>query len=276
MPEDIRDALAVEVRRVTLRDILTTCDAVDIETWALGHAAEIPGLVARVLSALPHWSYCLDIVERFESLLSGGCNPIIHILSADTLQGFERAVFKVLRDASSVEQQSLGLYCLSIMKALLEAGEVRDGAQRWDRSAMMSFFCGSRAAKTVQLAVLHSVWSCSESRAADINEVCETLLVTASVLSAVPLATRLDWCRDNDKILHKLYSKFLAKDVSNEVKFMVRSIVPTLREEFADLPRSYPSFVYLVRLVRAFQVMFLRHARISYLTWDISAFGPLL
>ncbi|KAF2150118.1 hypothetical protein K461DRAFT_40233 [Myriangium duriaei CBS 260.36] len=341
----VNDKLAAEIERIvtcpyptqlqTFREILNTCDPLDVEIWAANHAEQIPPLLTAVLAALPHWSYCIDIItglatcqqlrnailaanpsilvatidqaiaefgidsgavkaacgllssplspehplpanaqtlllrlfeaaakrpnaqllHHINALLWGGCNSIIRIVPATILHGFGKHVFKILRQASDAEQQSLGLCCLSIMSALIDAIDCRADGQSWDRTAMDSFFRGNKAVKTVQLAVLQTVWFCSEGCNANISNLTRDISVTVKVLSAISSESKVEWCRDNDRILQKLFHKITAKETQEQLKLMAYSIVSTLVPSDTKLPNQVLQAVErLVLNVRHFRI----------------------
>lgn len=155
-----------------------------------------------------------NTISCVHSLLSGGCKPLLGLLSTDVLKQFEEHVFTILRDATNVEQQSLGLYCLSIMRLLVEgSGSKRD--------SMRSFFYGVKAHKTLQLVVLRVIWTCKSDDLEASDEILTSIRLALHVLGGVERSVRLDWCGRNTSIVRKLFEKSLNNGLSAIIKFQV-------------------------------------------------------
>lgn len=164
----------------------------------------------------------VDSVNLLNNLLKGACRPLIGSFSADTLRRFEANVFKILREASDVEQQSLGLVCLSIMRILL-SGVNSSNTRSWTGEAMNAFFTGPKAHKTMQLVVLQVVWSCSPQAPVDIGRSLRNVSTAIDVLEAINGCTRTDWCDKNASIVRKLLEKATAPGLAVELRLHVSS-----------------------------------------------------
>lgn len=161
-------------------------------------------------------------VNLLNILLKGACRPLIGSFSADTLRRFEANVFKILREASDVDQQSLGLVCLSIMRILLSGMNSSD-IRSWTGEAMNVFFTGPKAHKTMQLVVLQMVWSCSPQAPVDIGRSTKNVSTAIDVLEAINGRTRTDWCDKNASIIRKLLEKATAPGLAVELRLHVSS-----------------------------------------------------
>ena len=160
-----------------------------------------------------------SILIQVYAMISGGCKPIIPILSIETLQRFEKTVFKVLRDASNAEQQANSFMCLCIMKSLLEFGDYRANWHSWDRSAMIQFFHGSKASKTLHLAVLQAVWICGEGRTSE--DAMFNMSITSEVVEGVSREVKASWCQMNGQVMQKLCDRATAVDLPDQLRMMV-------------------------------------------------------
>lgn len=167
-------------------------------------------------------------LHRLDILISTGCKPIISVLPLALLRKFESHVFKILREATDAEHQSLGLCCLSIMTTIMNAVGDRADCQGWDRTSMSSFFSGSRSAKTVQLTVLQTVWCCSDARIDSFDQVERSIASATNVLSAISDDVKMEWCRSNEKIMIKLYTKVMSEQIPKEIRLLVRFILLSL------------------------------------------------
>jgi len=173
-----------------------------------------------------------------QTLLAGGCRPLINILSDDVLRTFEQHVFTVLRDATDVENPLILLNCLAIMRILIEGGQKdvalsTSGGQclafpvpntpsrHWSPDAMRSFFDGVKAHKAVQLIVLRVIWACKATAEAQ-SEAYNCVRLANYILAGINDNVKQDWCAKNPAIERKLHEKSLGRDMSAELRFQVR------------------------------------------------------
>lgn len=159
------------------------------------------------------------------TILNGACRPLLGVLSADVLHQFEQQVFGILREATDIENQSLGLYCLSIMDTLLKGACAITPNRDWTPDAMQSFFTGSKAHKTLQLVVLRVIWACKtgSNDASDEGQLCVKL--ANDLLQAVDARVRQEWCAKNAAMVRKLHEKSLLPGLSPHTRFQVCTVL---------------------------------------------------
>ncbi|PNS15991.1 hypothetical protein CAC42_4392 [Sphaceloma murrayae] len=168
-------------------------------------------------------------VGLLDTLLKGACRPCIGAFSPDVLRRFEANLFKVLRDASDViEQQSLGLRCLSIMAILLSGSSTMTYGSRWSGDSMRAFFSGTKAHKTLQLVVLQVVWSCSPQSIDNLGEMLGNVQTATSVLQSIGGPICSDWCQKNTGIVRKLIEKVGVGNMSSALKLEVMAFIVQL------------------------------------------------
>ncbi|KAG8628685.1 hypothetical protein KVT40_002550 [Elsinoe batatas] len=145
-------------------------------------------------------------VGLLDVLLSGSCKALTRSFSSDGLRRLEENVFKILRDASDVEQQFLALVCLSIMKNLLSSST---------SAAMRAFFDAQKAHKTLQLVVLQVIWSCTAQ--GDHRKVATAI----NVVEGVPETVRWQWSEKNASVIRKLIEKLGQGDLPSSLRLQV-------------------------------------------------------
>lgn len=188
-----------------------------------------------------------DLLYKVHRLLNGGCEPILSIISTNALEVFEREVFGILRDASSNEQQSLGIHCLAIMKSLLGNSRSPNRNRKHSSSAIASFFSGNRALKTVQLLVLEVIRSCGNDQTQTFKTTSQNVEMAVVVLSAVDRQSRDDWCAQNPRVVQKLLSKSLGSGLKPTIRAQVSAGIQErhyLPRSLTVLVRSSHSFVF--------------------------------
>lgn len=148
-------------------------------------------------------------VMTVDRLLSGGCRTVLAVLPHETLKRFEAQIFTILKDATDVEQQTVGLHCLSIMASFVRVRASRDRNSSTG-AAVMSFFAGSKAAKTMQLTALQVVWACGSAGAKVPLKAVGCLRAAVNAISAIDVPLRHEWCSKNARILQKLMEKVTA------------------------------------------------------------------
>ncbi|GAB7337207.1 hypothetical protein MBLNU457_g2586t2 [Dothideomycetes sp. NU457] len=155
-----------------------------------------------------------DILGAVYSLLAGACRPLPRILSSDVLRQFEQYVFGILREATDVDNPMILLYCLAIMRILVESfSEVHHTSsqrlmsssptsQTWRPDAMRSFFDGVKAHKALQLIVLRVVWACKAGMSGS-TEAYECIRFANIILAGIREEIKTEWCINNPAIERK-------------------------------------------------------------------------
>lgn len=147
-----------------------------------------------------------DCIKLLNRLLSGGCRGVIASLSTGTLQRFEEQTLILLRDKSTSEQQSTSLSCLSILAELIGSKCSKSGLRK-SLARAQTFFLGTKALKTIQLAVLQVLSSCSGTTNGDHRLAIEDTKAALQVLHAVPKDIVMQWCTSNTSAMRKLFEK---------------------------------------------------------------------
>lgn len=191
-----------------------------------------------------------NTIRPVYQILQGSCHDIIGTLSAEVLVRLENHLFTILRNASGVEDQSLSLYCLSIMKIISQSSAIsfvdcgsRDvlsslaphlqgtpdlRASGWKPEAMEQFFTGAKASKTLQLIALRVLWACRTDSDALRSEELTCLLLANGIANAISPAVRVQWCAKNPAIMQKLHQRCLSKDIAPALTFQVLDFAGTL------------------------------------------------
>ncbi|KAF4549297.1 Hypothetical protein D9617_22g066420 [Elsinoe fawcettii] len=149
-----------------------------------------------------------------DDLLNGACRVLIKCFPAATLRRFEEIVFQILRDASDIDQQSLGLVCLSIMKSLLAGATISNAVQ--------AFFNGQKAHKTLQLVVLQVVLACNPQ--GDWRAIARAV----NTLQGVPESVRWQWSASNAGVVNKLLMKTTRGDVVGAIRLQAIAMITLL------------------------------------------------
>ena len=194
------------------------------------------------------------IVGSVHTLLKGACWPLLDILSPDTLRRFETHVFAILRDATDVDDPFILLYCLSIMKTLVQSSHTvtASSSQRltlsspsrhgWKSDAMRSFFDGVKAHKTLQLLVMRVIWACKSEAA--LKDKHECVRLANYIVAGVSRDVRLDWSERNTAAVRKLHEKCSSDDLTPGIQFQALSFSSTL-----SLDNAYPMARFLTVLI---------------------------
>lgn len=165
-----------------------------------------------------------DAVSAVHTLLSGGCRPVVGLLTTAILRKFEQQVFAILRDATDVENQSLSLYCLSIMELLINGIHDNNSDRTQAVASMAALFSGSKAQKTLQLVVLRVIWACKTGSDRACSEALLCIKLANSVLLAVDSGIRQEWCTRNAAVIRKVIEKSNLPDLSTSIRLQVNTI----------------------------------------------------
>lgn len=179
----------------------------------------------------------LTNIRKVYQLLKGTSAILLRLLSSASLLRLEQHLFVIIGKIKG-ENQSLSLYCLAIMRAMsssadegvrfsnsqydtqeLLASTQLTSASKWTPDAILQFFSGSKAHKTVQLVVLRAMWSCTASTGEPYDERMETLVLANEVICAIPPHLRETWRKTNSLIVGKLQDKVVAALLEPGLKF---------------------------------------------------------
>jgi len=194
-----------------------------------------------------------DTLGAVYLLLAGAGRPLPRILSSDVLRQFEQYVFGILREATDVDNPMILLYCLAIMRILVESfSEVHHTSsqrlisssptsQSWKSDAMRSFFDGVKAHKSLQLIVLRVVWACKAGISVS-TEAYECIRFANIILAGIREEIRTEWCFNNPAIARKLHEKCTGQDMSPALRFQAITFVNALSSRNAASNQLFAQF----------------------------------
>ncbi|KAK6003096.1 hypothetical protein QM012_000941 [Aureobasidium pullulans] len=189
-------------------------------------------------------------VQQIHRLVYGACQPILGVLSPGVLAHLEEFIFSILKSSSGVEDQSLGMYCLAIMRMILEKfqTEVESDAMwptfdhsvdssnsQWTPDAIKQFFHGNKTHKTMQLLVLRVIWACRPESADPTGQGLTSVTLVNQILAGVSRSAVIDWSTKNAVIVRKLQEKCLVPDMLPALRFQVLTFLSSLSDK-AMLP----------------------------------------
>ena len=196
----------------------------------------------------------VETIKPIHRMLQGTSTLLIGLLSSNVLLRFEEHLFNILRNIKG-DNQSLSLYCLSIMKMisadpseaqLASFGDSCDTQEllastqatssRWMPDAMRQFFKESKAQKTMQLIVLRAMWACTTTTGEPFDERMESLLLANDIISAVPTHLRETWRKSNALVVRKLEEKALAPALELSLRYHALLFLIRLSEGYMHPP----------------------------------------
>lgn len=185
-------------------------------------------------------------VQQIHRLVYGACEPILGILSPGVLAHMEEYIFSILKSSSGVEDQSLGMYCLAIMRMILEKFQTEVGNDamwptfdhsvdssnsQWTPNAIKQFFHGNKTHKTMQLLVLRVIWACRPESADPTGQGLTSVTLVNQILAGVSQAAVIDWSHKNAVIVRKLQEKCLVPDMLPALRFQVLTFLSSLSDK---------------------------------------------
>ncbi|KAI4746403.1 hypothetical protein E4T50_03294 [Aureobasidium sp. EXF-12298] len=185
-------------------------------------------------------------VQQIHRLVYGACEPILGILSPGVLAHLEEYIFSILKSSSGVEDQSLGMYCLAIMRMILEKFQTEVGNDamwptfdhsvdssnsQWTPDAIKQFFHGNKTHKTMQLLVLRVIWACRPESADPTGQGLTSVTLVNQILAGVSQAAVIDWSHKNAVIVRKLQEKCLVPDMLPALRFQVLTFLSSLSDK---------------------------------------------
>jgi predicted nucleic acid-binding Zn-ribbon protein len=186
------------------------------------------------------------IVQQIHRLVYGACKPVLGVLSPGVLAHLEEYIFSILKSSSGVEDQSLGMYCLAIMRMILEKFQTELGRDdiwptfdhsvnstnsQWTPDAIKQFFHGNKTHKTMQLLVLRVIWACRPESADPTEQGLTSVTLVNQILVGVSQSAVLEWSLKNSAIVRKLQEKCLVPDMHPALRFQVLTFLSTLSEK---------------------------------------------
>lgn len=185
-------------------------------------------------------------VQQIHRLVYGACKPILGILSPGVLAHLEEYIFSILKSSSGVEDQSLGMYCLAIMRMILEKFQTEVGNDamwptfdhsvdssnsQWTPDAIKQFFYGNKTHKTMQLLVLRVIWACRPESADPTGQGLTSVTLVNQILAGVSQSAVIDWSHRNSVIVRKLQEKCLVPDMLPALRFQVLTFLSSLSDK---------------------------------------------
>lgn len=194
---------------------------------------------------------CAQTIEPVYIILTGTGNLLLGILSTDVLARFEENLVNILRHASSgAADQTLSLYCLSIMNVVLcgmdpefrltaSSYNTQDflastpASSRWKSEAMQQFFSGNKAQRSTQLIALLVLSALSTADRSSSH--IKSIVLANEVVTAIPVDLRKIWCAANTTTIRRIQEKLCTHDLDARLKTLGLRFMGKLCE-FDSLP----------------------------------------
>lgn len=194
---------------------------------------------------------CAPTIEPVYIILTGTGNLLLAILTTDVLARFEENLVNILRHASSGNaDQTLSLYCLSIMNVVLcgmdpefrltaSSYNTQDFlastpvSSRWKSEAMQQFFSGNKAQRSTQLIALLVLSALSTSDRSSSH--IKSIVLANEVIMAIPPDLRKIWCAANTATIRRIQEKLCTQDLDARLKTLGLRFMGKLCE-FDSLP----------------------------------------
>jgi predicted nucleic acid-binding Zn-ribbon protein len=214
-------------------------------------------------------------VQQIHRLVYGACKPILGILSPGVLAHLEEYIFSILKSSSGVEDQSLGMYCLAIMRMILEKFQTEVGNDamwptfdhsvdssnsQWTPDAIKQFFHGNKTHKTMQLLVLRVIWACRPESADPTGQGLTSVTLVNQILAGVSQAAVIEWSHKNAVIVRKLQEKCLVPDMLPALRFQVLTFLSSLSDKVV-LPSQ--ATLFYERSLLDLSASFLKHEHLD-------------
>ncbi|KAI5211868.1 hypothetical protein AUEXF2481DRAFT_26781 [Aureobasidium subglaciale EXF-2481] len=210
-------------------------------------------------------------VRQIHHLVYGACKPILGVLSPGVLAHLEEYIFSILKSSSGVEDQSLGMYCLAIMRMILEKFQTEVGSDgiwptfdhpadssnsQWTPDAIKQFFHGNKTHKTMQLLVLRVIWACRPESADPTEQGLTSVTLVNQILAGVSQSAAIEWSHKNVVIVRKLQEKCLVPDMLPALRFQVLTFLSSLSDKVVLPPQAT---LFYERSLLDLGAAFLRH-----------------
>lgn len=166
-----------------------------------------------------------------------------------------------MRTLASVNDKTPAIYCLSVMKIIVDefnaASQITpvdvwgdlDGSngsqpntqERWSPDTLANFFKGSRGQRALSLVVLQVIWACTSGMEKSQPEHSLASGIMANdILAAVPYNDRQEWWASsrNIQVVRKLHSRCLVPDMSPALRFQALTFLTSFTEAISP-PQQY-------------------------------------
>ncbi|KAK6433845.1 hypothetical protein LTR95_009975 [Oleoguttula sp. CCFEE 5521] len=169
-------------------------------------------------------------------LLKGGLAPLLGLLSNDVLTQLEHHFHEILRSTICQIDQCLTLYCLVIMKIMIQAAEDElsctpgslyetqellastPNTPRWKPTELQRYFTGSKVNRALHLVVLRVIGATKVEGEAMTAEASEVLCLATEIIDYLPSDLRGKWCTDNPILVRKLWEKSSQPDLHRQTQ----------------------------------------------------------
>jgi predicted nucleic acid-binding Zn-ribbon protein len=172
-------------------------------------------------------------IEPIYIILTGTGSLLLGILSTSTLMRFESHMLDILKNVSQAADQSLSLFCLSIMNVVLcgtnpqfrltnSSYDTQDFlastpvSSRWKSETMQQFFEGSKAQRSVQLISLLVLSALKAPHCTD--DKIKSVILANEVIMAIPADLRKIWCTANTITLRRMQEGLCAHDIDPRIR----------------------------------------------------------
>ena len=201
-------------------------------------------------------------------LLNGACRPLISVLPFTVLSTLEDRLMNIMRALAPVKNKTSAIYCLSIMKIILDEftavpqstptdvwdnldssnASQRGASQRWKPDALAHLFQGGRGLKTISLIALQVIWACTSGIEMSEPEASLTSVTVANdILNAVGATEREEWCRQNGSvILRKLQERCLVPSLSPALRLQALTFLSSLTESIPLSSQYVSAYEHLI------------------------------
>lgn len=190
-------------------------------------------------------------IRPIYQVVNGACRDLIGILPFEVLSRLEQHLFTILSAPTGVEDQSLGLYCLAIMRIISEQfnsdtpsthedlwatsnlSSADSHSEKWNSDAITHFFQGRKTHKTMQLVALRVVFACRPGSDEANAEALTSVILANEVIIAVAESVRAEWCNKNPNIIRKLQEKCVVGNLIPDLRFQALTFLGALPSSLA-------------------------------------------
>lgn len=153
-------------------------------------------------------------------LLSGACQHLPTILPSKEWLNLEESLTKIVKSSKTIQDQSLSLICLGILRALAVHGPKTHAVEV---SNPASFFNGSKALKSLNLAILQAIWVSKPANHIARVDTLRSLTITTQVICAMPKDELQNWgiSSEGQAAVKRLLSQCQDDNVHIDVRLMV-------------------------------------------------------
>jgi hypothetical protein len=167
-------------------------------------------------------------------VLSGACQHLPQLLPSKEWTKLEDELVKIVKSSRTIQNQSLSILCLGILQAL--RGQQPDYQGRSNIVAS-SFFIGSKALKSLSLAILQAAWVTKTTHHISRVDVLRSLSITSSILKAMSRETLETWSRspEGQGAISRLLSQCADSNLHVEVQLKVRTGPILVNESLTEI-----------------------------------------